>query len=552
MTLDGFLTVLALAAAIYAVLSPVQRLRVSLTWRPQLLLALPALTGILGFELYDLQPPACPTTLGDLCRFLVLGGADPGPARKFAFLIAFAWLIGAIIIHAVAKPSLSSVPTFTQIATALIDEEQYGDALKLVEPHIPLLARASRRKCARQRLHDWLDDFGPTPEGSFKRYLRRPEDRKYSGEGWPDWAAKPVRWLARIVPSGGRGEHAASDLLQIILSSPQLFEYIVSRRPYFAISLVRADIFGGPDYLERYLGELMRRPGSALYQEIATNDHSDGMVGYHLPARNRILHFLFADAKIGEELSAWKGVGDYMKRLLDGDERPNYLLWLNGRPDWFERDKMRDPIYVGMFFFDIMISSAAKQGVGYHMWLYYMPTIAELLERCYDSSGDGIDQSAEFPTRGAHLLYDMVRHLTTWTEIFRHLPEGAVHRTPPDRPEYPGTVPHAAAQALGSVLATVVMSSRIDEGVQQTLHDVTIRTIKDFHPDDGEVSQMRAFLIGALLRGGHRRPNRRYLAKLSSLLSNNDDLLEFEVKDYVEALNAKLAENPPARRKSSF
>lgn len=542
MTLDGFLTVLALLAAIYAVLSPVQRQRVSLTWRPQMLLAIPAFGFILGFELLDFRPPACPTFFGDVCQALILGGAEPGPPRKLAFVIACGWLFGAVAIHALVKPSLSSVPAFTQVATTLIDEEQYGDALKLLEPQIGLLARASRRKCIRQKLRDWLEGFGPTSENSFKRYLRRPRDRRFSGESWPDWAAMPVRALARLVPSGRRGEHAASDMFQLILSSPQLFDYIVARRPYFALSLVRHQIYGAADFLENFLGELMRRPGSALYQEISTNDASDGMVGYRLPARNRILHFLFADARVGEELSAWKGVGDYVKRLLDGDERADYWTWLNGRPDWFERDQMRDPTYVGMFYFDIMVSSAAKQGVAYHMWLYYFSSIAELLEARYDSSGEGIDQTAEFPTRTARLLYELVRHLTTWVEIFRHLPEAAMHRQVPERAEYPGTIPHAAAQALGSVLATVVMSERIDGDVIQTLHDVTIRTIKDFHPDGGELSGMRSFLIDALLGGGHRRSNSQYLTKLAALLEENDDLLEFDIPDYVKALKERMAE----------
>ncbi len=541
MTLDGFLTVLAFAAAIYAVLSPVQRQRVSLTWRPQLLLAVPMFVLILGFELYNWSPPSCPAALGNACNVLILGGEAPDPARKLAFLIACAWLLGAVGIHAISKPTLLSVPAFTQVATVLIDEEQYGDALKLLEPHIRLLARASRRKCFRQRLHGWLEEFGPTANDSFKRYLRRPGTRSYSGESWPDWAAKPVRALARLVPAGATSEHAAGDLFQLLMNSPHLFDYIVSRRPYFALSLIREQIYGGADFLEKFLGELMRRPGSALYQEIATNDHSDGMVGYYLPARNRILHFLFADAKVGEELSAWKGVGDYLKRLLDGDDRPDYWMWLNGRPDWFERDQMRDPTYVGMFFFDIMVSAAAKQGVGYHMWLYYFPSIAELLERGYNSSGDEIDVTAEFPIRAARLLYELVRHLTTWVVIFRYLQDGAVHRTVPYRVESPATVPHAAAQALGSVLATVVMSQKIDDGVVQTLHDVAIRTIKDFHPDDGDLSGMRAYLINALLSGGHRRPDPRYLVKLATLLDRNDDLIEYEIPDYVEVLRARIA-----------
>lgn len=545
MTLDGFLTVLALAAAIYAVLSPVQRQRVSLTWRPQLLLAVPMLVLILGFELQDWSPPSCPAALGSTCRALLLGGAEPGPARKFAFLLACAWLLGAVAVHAVSKPTLSSVPAFARVATALIDEERYGDALELIQPHLALLAHAARRRCFRQRLRDWLEEFGPTPEHSFRRFLRRPGTRRYSGEGWPDAAAAPVRWLARAVPAGRRGERAASDLLQLLMNSPQLFDYIVSRRPYFALGLIREQVYGGADFLERFLGELMRRPGSALYQEIAANDRSDGLVGYYLPPSNRIVHFLFADAKVAEELSAWQGVGDYIKRLLGGNERPDYQAWLNGRPDWFERDQMRDPTYMGMFFFSIMISSATKQGVGYHMWLYYFTSFAELLEDGYDSSGAGLDRTAEFPTRTARLLYELVSHLAAWVGMLRFLPEGAVHRRAPDRHDHPATIPFAAAQALGRVLAVAIGSRKVDEGVVQTLHDVAIRPIKELHPDNGDQSALRAYLIEALLSGGNRENDARHLSRLAELLDRNDDLIEYEIPDYVSALKAKIDRTEP-------
>ncbi|WP_010335511.1 hypothetical protein [Sphingobium yanoikuyae] len=540
MTLDGFLAVLALAAAIYAVLSPVQRLRVSLSWLPQAIIAVPALLAILEYELFDLQPPGCPTILGDTCRYLALGAADPGPARKFAFIIAFFWLVAAVFVHRVAGPSLSSLPRFTQIAMALIDEEQYGDALKLIEPQIGLIARASRRRCWRQRLHDWLEMFGPTPPNSFARFTRRPEDRRFCGESWPDWAARLVRALAHLIPSNGRGEHAASDLLQLLMNSPPLLTYIAMRRPYFALSLFREEIFGGPDFFERYLGVLVRTPGSAFYQELATNDGMDGMVGYQLPERNRLLHFLFADARVAERLSAWKPVGDYLERLLDDEERPDYWAWLNDDASWFEREQLSDPTFMGMFFFDVMVTAAARQGVKYHMWLYYFPHIADRLERGYDSGGEGIDQDAEFPTRSARLLYELVQDMTSWVEMFARLPEGSPHREFPARFDSPGTIPHAAALALGRVLATVVGSTRIDQGVIQTLHDVTIRTIRDFHEDGAELSRMRRYLIDALLRGDNR-PNVAHLVELTRVLANTDYFLRDEVSDYGEALQARLA-----------
>lgn len=105
------------------------------------------------------QSPSCPSILGGLCRYLELGTADPGVPRKFAFLIAFAWLIGSVFIHRAARPTLRSLPELTQLATTLVDEEQYDDAIRLVEPHLELIAVASCRKSKIQLAHDRLKDF---------------------------------------------------------------------------------------------------------------------------------------------------------------------------------------------------------------------------------------------------------------------------------------------------------------------------------------------------------------------------------------------------------
>lgn len=506
MTLDGLLTVLALFAAIYAVLSPVQRMQASLAWRLQTLVAVPALVAIVALEMFGVGPPRCPAALGRACGWITLAADGAGASRDLAFLVACAWLAVAAVIHRGSQPTVGSVPAFARLATALIDEERLGDALKLLEPELDLLAAASRRRCARQRLRDWLEGFGPTPEGSFASFALRPGDRRWSGEQWPAWAARPVRWLARLVPSYARSERAAGDVLQLLLNSDRLLAYIVERRPYFGIGLIRQDAFGAPDFCEHYLGALIGSPGGALYRELATNGVSEGAIGYRIPERNRLLHYLFADARNAERLSAWKPVGDYVERLLDGDERAGYAAWLNDAPHWFDRDQYRDPTFMGMFFFDVMVTSAARQGVGYHMWLLYLPHFAERLERVYDASGDGIDREAEFPIRAARLLYELVQTLKGWVDLFERLPDGSVHAAFPDRRDHPGTIPHAAAVALGHVLATVVRSRRIDHGVVQTLHEVAIRQVRDLHPDGGSLSRMRAYLIDALLKGGPVAP----------------------------------------------
>ncbi len=540
MTLDGFLTVLALLAAIYAVLPAVQRLRLGLAWKAQSLLGVVAVCAILALELYELRSPGCPAWLGGLCRLLVIPDGEVGAPRKIAFLVAFAWLALSIVIHNRSRPSLGSIPAFTQLAVELIDEEQFGDALKLLEPRMDLLARASRRRCWEQRLHDWLEEFGPVDPNSFAAMARKPGKRRFSGENWPDWAARPICALARIFPCHERAETAASDMLQMLFNSSQLLAYIAERRPYFGIALIRNQAYGTVDFCERYLSRLMSKPGSALYHEIATNLVSDGPVAYALPRRNRLLHFLFADAEQASRLSAWKGVGNYIERLLDGKERPEYWAWLNGDPSWFEDEQFRDPLFVGMLFFDIMVRSAAHQNARGPMWLYYLQHFARRLESGYDSSGEGIDLQAEFPIRTARFLYELTQYLSGWVELFENLPEGSSHREFPRRRESPGAIPHAAALALADVLATVANSNRIDTDVARTIHTIVLRTIRGFHLGDPTLARMRAWLIETVLAAGNTENQERYWNRLADLLAESDHILRAEVDDYVVEMQKRL------------
>lgn len=540
MTLDGFLTVLALLAAIYAVLPAAQRLRLGLAWKTQAVLGVIAVGLILALELYEVRPPVCPISFGELCQFLALPEGETGSSRKAAFLVAFAWLGLSVVVHKFSRPSLGGLTASTKLAVELIDDEQYGDALTLLAPRMDLLAKASRRQCRRQRLHDWLADFGPTDPNSFRAFARRPGDRKYSGETWPKWLAKPVTKLAILTPQHDRSEAAASDMLQMLFNNSQLLTYIVERRPYFGLALIKADAYGAADFCERFLSRLIAAPGSALYHELSTNLVTKGPVTYELPSRNRLLHYLFADANHAVRLSAWQGVGNYITRLLDGDEDPEYWDWLNDDQAWFDNDQLHDPIFMAMIFFDIMVRAAADQGVLGHMWLYYLDRFVGGLTEGYDSSGAGIDRTAEFPIRAARLIYELTQIVSNWVELFGDLPEDSIHREFPARRESPGSIPHAAATALGTILAHVVHADEIEGGVALTINLVVLRTIRSCHPDDGPLSQMRAWLIEAILSAGHMENRMRHYERLADLLADTDYMLRHEVADYAEALEARL------------
>ncbi|KAJ8139235.1 hypothetical protein OY671_007554, partial [Metschnikowia pulcherrima] len=384
--------------------------------------------------------------------------------------------------------------------------------IRSVEPHLELIAVASCRKSKIQLAHDRSKDFGPVDPQSFAAFTRPrgPGPHPYQGENSPDWAARPVRALARFVPAHKRAEEAASDMLQLLFHSNRSLDHIVDRRPHFGVASARLDVYGSTEFVGRYLTRSIATPASALYQELAGNEISESPIGYQLPERNRSSHFSFADPQNAERSSVWKPIGDYTKRLLAGDERQDYWSYSNGDPGWFENERNSDPVWNAMFFFDIMVTSAARHGIEYHMWLYYSPRFADSLEKGYDSDGSGIDKEAEFPTRAARLSYELVGFLTSWVTLYDRLPQGSRLRLMPDRHDRGSAIPHSAAIALGETLAIVSASERINDGVIQTLHDVTSRAIREIH-DDG----MRQYSTEAILRGGESKVSAPHLDRLA-------------------------------------
>ncbi len=91
------------------------------------------------------------------------------------------------------------------------------------------------------------------------------------------------------------------------------------------------------------------------------------------------------------------------------------------------------------------------------------------------------------------------------------------------------------------MLATVALSDRIDRRVAQTLNDVILRSIHNFH-DDADLSRMREWLIQALLDGGNTADRRRYYNRLADLFADTDHILRHEIEDYATELQIRSNE----------
>ena len=187
-----------------------------------------------------------------------------------------------------------------------------------------------------------------------------------------------------------------------------------------------------------------------------------------------------------------------------------------------------------------MVTSAIRQNVADHMWLFYFPNFAERLARLYDSSDESVDRTAEFPTRAARLLYEIVDRLHKWVACFTELPADSPHRIFPERRDRAGkNIPLSASKALGSTLYTVLMAEQLDEQFAQTLHDITVRMIRNL-PAEGDCAALRPWVINDIVSGGGARPNPAYRERLRVLFADTDYVLRFEVEDYAAAIDAEL------------
>jgi hypothetical protein len=542
MTLDGLLAVLALTAAIYALIPPVPRLRVRLALWVQLPLAVAALLIVLYLELFDTVGQPCPSRIGRVCEQLTIAPEGTFRPNQLAFLVVLAWMLLAWAIHKVARPGAGALVAIRRLADRLIYEQRFAELIDFIEPYLPFIGRTADRKLPLQRLSAQLEEWrGEGLVATWRAILNQPDPKPTAGLSAWRKLLPVIGKLGRWTPSQRQAEEAAHDLLRLLFTTPALRRFIVESRPYFALPLLMVRTYERADFFDAYMKDLAASPSSALFQELEQNQNFANGHRYALPERNRLLWFLLADAERAEELSAWKPVGDYMLKLLRTGDGPGYLEHLNRSPEGFEAERWHDPVFAGVFYFDVMVTSAAYQGVRYHMWLMYLFDVVERLVESYDDSDPSVDVTDEFPTRGARLLYEAVNTLGNWVRLVDELPTGSFHQSVPADPFHgEGRIPVTSAQTLGRSMRTVLMAQNVSSGLRQYMLEVAVRDLK-YLGRTPEGRAMRGYLARALVYAGAEREMRRdYVLRLAATFQTLDHVMRSDVPELSALLSEAL------------
>ena len=449
--------------------------------------------------------------------------------------------------YKVSRAKAGSLPTLSRLVDNLAYEQRFAEVLTLVEPYLLLIGQAARRRLRLQRLHDHLSRLKSDKLAlHYFIYDKEEFERERARSPLSKELRRWVGYLAPFVSNQKKAETAAKDIARVLFLSKDLRRYIAMTRPYFAISLLRLDMHETRYFSEAYFDDLISNTGSILYQELEQNQNISFQGGYNIPENNRLLHFLFTNARTAEGLEVWKPIGEHLLKLLRSNESPDFVASLNKREEGFDKERWKNPVCAGIFFFDLMVTAAAYQGVRWHMWLYYFPLFVERLEKLYDASDPEVNKSDEFPTRSARLIYEAVSTLCGWVRLVSKLPADSPHR----RSEIFSTaktrewdswwrdndnIPVSAAIALGSCMETIAMSERLGDKFAGNMYEVVVSAIRDLERA-GEVGHLRSFLIQSIVHGGQNQVNYEYGRRLATLRDKVDHVIWDHIDDYEDAL----------------
>lgn len=540
MTLDGFLTLFGLLAAVIAVMSPVARLRLRVGLLAQLVIGLPAMLLVLYLEFFDAVRQPCRLALGSACEILTVDPAGPVKPPGLAFLVVLVWIVAAVLVHRFARPSGADLPALRRLVDELAQERRYGELTTFTAPYLPLLGQAADRRLPLQRVRDRVASWRGVMAPGWAAILDPAGEPPVPMAAALAAVKRRMAGLARFIPAQIGAEEAAGDVLRVLFGDPELRRFLVEMRPSFGLSLLRVPVRARFDFSDAFLGDLIARPGSALYLELERNVNLSGLRRYALPDTNPLLHDLFADIHLADTLHVWKPVGDHLLRILRPGAGDAYRASLARSVDDYDKDRWRDPVFAGVLFFDIMVKEAAFQDHGYHMWLTYIEMVVEELANAHDPAAAGLDADAEFPTFGCRLIYDALNAIGEWVVLIQDLPLGSRQRqVTPGMNRDDGRIPKMAAFSLARSLRAILRSEGLPAKFRHYMTEVVVGDLKSL-PMTGDGGRMRAGLVKILVAGGDD-PDPKHAARLRASFAGLDPVLRGYVEDLAEALTGAPA-----------
>lgn len=197
--------------------------------------------------------------------------------------------------------------------------------------------------------------------------------------------------------------------------------FVAMNNPYFGIKLLNIKTINSHVFANAYFTELMEYKQSSIYYELFNTQNRHG-IAYVISPKSELLHWLFLKSKNAEKIGVWDPIGEFVLNRLNAllkCESDDYLEL----PDNFSSSgKWDSELYIGIQFFDVMISSALDQGIRWHMWLYYYCHFWERIDRNLKKLSQDVTTGCEWRSSYHYLLYCIISNLCGYIEAIIDLP----------------------------------------------------------------------------------------------------------------------------------
>lgn len=529
--MEVLLTFTGLLIAIYAIAPPSIRLALSLKLRLfDYVVVVVGLIFAVCFEFYDLLY----SLVGPIFPWPWPVGLNPEKAINGIIIMVL--LILAFRIKT-AKISHDRIDGLQKLLAELLWEKNYTAVFDLVTES------ASKIFAIANKDHYWgrlKNKIKPNPwrDARFSPGSRRGITRRLT--------LKIRHALAAIIPDKAQAAGTANEIITSVIHSKQFIRAMADQKPYLGVALLTGwkPDSNREEFFSSYMKSLLENRASILYHELSNNLNLNAGHRYDIPASNRLLHYLFNDAKNAEKLAAYKPVGDYLHSelsrlaLKSGLDDP-----YNQPPDHHNEVPASCPFNAGIHMFEIMVVEALHQGIEWHMWLYYLPSLVEEMidNVCFDSPR--VDQGSEYPTRYCQLISRSVNALRQFVIEVQNVPSEQSNVTLHEvnaRHEN-GNIPKSSILAIGQCCAAIAKSNKLPRRFQHNVIDSIFRLY--FHLRRVSLDDYASVLIAAIRSEGTERVrlDEEYLSHLRVVFTENDRDYIVHFNDYREDLIRGLA-----------
>jgi len=275
--------------------------------------------------------------------------------------------------------------------------------------------------------------------------------------------------LAHLFPASCRHQDILRLSISKLLKSRQFVSFLVETHPLIAAKATKLPIPDSDEYLIAFFTASLSNTSSPLYREIRDNQNFSYSQGFYLDESNEILNFFFNDVKVAKKIGVWKPVGDLTVEYIKGQTGDNnfynqpYDNYSQSEEIWISQ------IFIGIQFFDIMVSRAIYQRLDDHMWLSYLENFVDEILKLINRNPDA-DLESEFPTKWDYILYHIFSCCECWCGALRNLV--FTEEQTQNRKIYPE---YWACKLLGCLLRKILISKKTTGRQKKYFLEITLR-----------------------------------------------------------------------------